>query len=454
MQVAIQLNQGLHSVKLSIKNHISLFLLYIALSVPSAFSDQLPLESISSLSDELSQQVVTWRRDFHQNPELSNREFRTSKIIAQHLQALGIEVQTGVAHTGVVGVLKGGKPGPVVLLRADMDGLPVPERNELPFRSEAVGEYNGEEVPVMHACGHDTHVAMMMGVAQILAELKDDMPGTVKFVFQPAEEGAPLGEEGGAEMMVAQGVLENPSVDAAFALHVSANHDAGQIGYAAGPRYASVDDFKITVKGVQAHGASPWMGVDSIVVSAQIINALPTIVSRNLEITEQAGIVTIGSIHGGLRSNIIPETVEMVGTIRALDSGMRDLIHKRVREIAEGIAQSMGASVEVQIPLSNSYPMTFNDAELTSEMLPVLIKVAGPDNVKELKPITGAEDFSYIANEVPGFYISLGGKPPGTPDDQVAAHHTPDFIIDESGFDNGVKAMAAMAWQYMLNHSP
>jgi len=439
-------------MKLSTKNLISLFLLYIAFSVPSAISDQLPLESISSLSDELSQQVVTWRRDFHQNPELSNREFRTSKIIAQHLQALGIEVQTSVAHTGVVGVLKGGKPGPVVLLRADMDGLPVPERNELPFRSEAVGEYNGEEVPVMHACGHDTHVAMLMGVAQILAELKDDMPGTVKFVFQPAEEGAPLGEEGGAEMMVAQGILENPSVDAAFALHDSANHVAGQIGYAAGPRYASVDDFKITVNGVQAHGASPWMGVDSIVVSAQIINALQTIVSRNLEITQQAGIVTIGSIHGGLRSNIIPETVEMVGTIRALDSGMREQIHTRVREIAEGVAQSMGASVEVQIPLSNSYPMTFNDAELTSEMLPVLIKVAGPDNVKELKPITGAEDFSYIANEVPGFYISLGGKPPGIPDDQVAAHHTPDFYIDESGFDNGVKAMAAMAWQYMLNH--
>ena len=454
MQVAIRYNQGILSMKLSTKNLISLFLLYIAFSVPSAISDQLPLESISSLSDELSQQVVTWRRDFHQNPELSNREFRTSKIIAQHLQALGIEVQTGVAHTGVVGVLKGGKPGPVVLLRADMDGLPVPERNELPFRSEVIGEYNGEEVPVMHACGHDTHVAMLMGVAQILAELKDDMPGTVKFVFQPAEEGAPLGEEGGAEMMVAQGVLENPSVDAAFALHVSANHDAGQIGYAAGPRYASVDDFKITVNGVQAHGASPWMGIDSIVVSAQIINALQTIVSRNLEITEQAGIVTIGSIHGGVRSNIIPETVEMVGTIRALDSGMRDQIHKRVREIAQGVAQSMGASVEVQIPLSTSYPMTFNDAELTSEMLPVLIKVAGPDHVKELKPITGAEDFSYIANEVSGFFISLGGKPPGTPDDQVAAHHTPDFIIDESGFDNGVKAMAAMAWQYMLNHSP
>jgi amidohydrolase len=441
-------------MKLSKKNYISLFLLNIALLPFTAYSDSLPLESITSLSDELSPQVVAWRRDFHQNPELSNREFRTAKIIAEHLQALGMEVQTGVAHTGVVGILKGGKPGPVVLLRADMDGLPVPERNELPFKSVARGEYNGAEVPVMHACGHDTHVAILMGVAQILAELKDDMPGTVKFVFQPAEEGAPLGEEGGAEMMVAEGVLENPSVDAAFALHISANEDAGQIGYAAGPRYASVDDFKITVTGVQAHGASPWMGVDSIVVSAQIINALQTIVSRNLEITEQAGIVTVGSIHGGVRSNIIPEQVEMIGTIRALDDDMRVLIHKRVREIAEGVAHSMGASVDVQIPMSSSYPITYNDGQLASEMLPVLEKVAGKDHVQELKPITGAEDFSYIANEVPGFYISLGGKPPSTPDDQVAAHHTPDFYIDESGFDNGVKAMAAMAWQYMLNHSP
>ena len=439
-------------MKLSINNYILLFLLYIVISSPFAFSDQLPLESITSLSDDISQQVIAWRRDFHQHPELSNREFRTAKIIAEHLQSLGMEVQTGVAHTGVVGVLKGGKPGPVVLLRADMDGLPVPERNDLPFKSEAIGEYNGEEVPVMHACGHDTHVAMLMGVAEILAELKDEMPGTVKFVFQPAEEGAPLGEQGGAEMMVAEGVLENPDVDAAFALHVSASHEAGQIGYAAGPRYASVDDFKITVRGVQAHGASPWMGVDSIVVAAQIVNALQTIVSRNLEITEQAGIVTIGSIHGGVRSNIIPEEVEMVGTIRALDSDMRIQIHKRVREIAQGVAQSMGATVEVQIPLSNSYPITYNDANLTHEMLPVLESVAGPDNVVELKPITGAEDFSYIANEVPGFYISLGGKPPATPDDQIAAHHTPDFFIDESGFDNGVKAMAAMAWQYMLNH--
>lgn len=417
-----------------------------------AQGEEVPMESIDSLSEAISARVVAWRRDFHENPELSNREFRTASIVAEHLARLGMEVQTGVAHTGVVGVLEGGKPGPVVLLRADMDGLPVPERNDLPFRSQALGEYNGEEVPVMHACGHDSHVAILMGVAEILAELRGELPGTVKFVFQPAEEGAPRGEEGGAELMVAQGILENPKVDAAFALHINAVHEAGQLGYAAGPRYASVDDFKIIVHGVQAHGASPWMGVDSVVVSAQIINALQTIVSRNLELTEQPGIVTVGSIHGGVRSNIIPEQVEMVGTIRALDDTMREQIHRRIREIAEGVAQSMGATAEVHIPWSNSYPITYNDPELSAEMYPVLQAVAGPAGVEKVKPITGAEDFSYIANEVPGFYISLGGKPPGVPLSEVAAHHTPDFKIDESGFDIGVRAMAAMAWQYMLNH--
>lgn len=422
------------------------------ISAPFAFAEPLPLETISSLSKGLSEQVVAWRRDFHQHPELSNREFRTAKIVADHLEALGMEVQTGVAHTGVIGLLQGGKPGPVVLLRADMDGLPVLERNDLPFKSVAIGEYNGKKVPVMHACGHDSHVAIMLGVAGILAQMKDQMPGTVKFLFQPAEEGAPKGESGGAKLMVAEGALENPKVDAAFALHISSIQDAGEIGWAAGPRYASVDDFKITVHGVQAHGASPWMGIDSIVVSAQIINALQTIVSRNLKITEHAGIVTIGSIHGGLRSNIIPETVEMVGTIRALDTGMREQIHQRVREIAEGVAQSMGATAEVQIPYTVFYPVTYNDPKLASQMLPVLEAVAGKENVKELKPVTSAEDFSYIANEVPGFYISLGGKPRGKALKEVAAHHTPEFFIDESGFDNGVKVMAAMAWQYMLDH--
>lgn len=429
------------------------FLFFSLLLALPSFAADLPLESITSLSDDLSEQVIAWRRDFHQNPELSNREFRTAKIVAEHLQSLGMEVQTGVAHTGVVGILRGGKPGPVVLLRADMDGLPVEERNDLPFRSTARGEYNGEDVPVMHACGHDTHVAILMGAAEVLSALKEDMPGTVKFVFQPAEEGAPQGEKGGAELMVAEQVLQNPQVSAAFALHISATDEAGRIGYSAGPRYASVDDFKITVHGKQSHGAAPWMGVDSVVVSAQIINALQTIVSRNLQLTEQPAIVTIGSIHGGLRSNIIPEQVEMVGTIRALDENMRQQIHQRIREISAGIAQSMNATVEVQIPLSTSYPATINNAALAEEMLPVLQAVAGADNVDLLKPITGAEDFSYFANEVPGFYISLGGKTPGRPLEEVAAHHTPDFLIDESGLDVGVKAMSAMAWEYLLNHS-
>jgi amidohydrolase len=420
----------------------------------AAGSDGPPLESINSLSEALSGQVVEWRRDFHQNPELSNREFRTAGIVSEHLSSLGMEVRTGVAHTGVVGILRGSRPGPVVLLRADMDGLPVPERNDLPFRSTARAEYNGAEVPVMHACGHDAHVAILMGVAQVLADLRDELPGTVKFVFQPAEEGAPKGEEGGAELMVAQGILQDPPVDAAFALHISATQATGHIGHAAGPRYASVDDFMIAVNGVQAHGASPWMGVDSVIVAAQIVNALQTIVSRNLELTEQPGIVTVGSIHGGVRSNIIPERVEMIGTIRALDDGMRELIHRRVREIAEGVATSMGATAEVQIPWSTSYPITYNDPELAAEMLPVLQAVAGPDRVEPVKPVTGAEDFSFIANEVPSLYISLGGRPADRSAGDVAAHHTPEFFVDESGFDLGVRAMSAMAWHYLSNYRP
>jgi amidohydrolase len=425
-------------------------ILLVSLPLPAA---ELPLETIKSMSAELNPQLIAWRRDFHQNPELSNREFRTSKIVAEHLQSLGMEVTTGVAHTGVVGVLRGGKPGPVVMLRADMDGLPVEERNDLPFKSTARGEYNGQDVPVMHACGHDTHVAILMATANILAAMREDLPGTVKFVFQPAEEGAPQGEDGGAEMMIAENVLDNPPVDAAFALHISAQDDAGRIGYAPGPVYASVDDFKITVHGRQAHGAYPWKSVDSVVVAAQIINSLQTIVSRNLDITEQPAIVTVGSIHGGVRSNIIPEKVELVGTIRALDEGMRELIHKRVREIAEGVAASMGGRAEVQIPMSNAYPVTVNDATLTAETLPVLLQVAGEDRVDLLKPVTGAEDFSFFAGKVPAVMIRLGGKPPETPASEAAAHHTPDFIIDESGLGTGVEAMAAMAWSYLLNHS-
>jgi len=431
--------------------HILILLLLFAAGVPA---DELPLEAIRNMNQELNAQLIGWRRDFHQHPELSNREFRTAEIVAAHLQSLGMEVTTGVAHTGVVGILRGGKPGPVVLLRADMDGLPVEERVDLPFKSTARGEYNGQDVPVMHACGHDTHVAILMAAAEILTRMREDLPGTIKFVFQPAEEGAPIGEEGGAELMIAEGVLQNPKVDAAFALHVSAVLEAGHIGYVSGPFYASVDDFKITVHGKQAHGASPWMGVDTVVVAAQIINALQTIVSRNLEITQHPAIVTVGSIHGGVRSNIIPETVELVGTIRALDEDMRAQIHQRIREIADGVATSMGASADVQIPLSNSYPVTVNDPALTAASIEVLRDVAGEEQVILLRPITGAEDFSFFAREVPGLIIALGGKPPGKPMSEVAAHHTPDFFIDESGLSLGVEALTAMAWSYLLNNRP
>lgn len=436
------------------KPGITLTLLFSLFVSPLSGLAQVPLDSIEQLSRGISDKIVTWRRDFHQHPELSNREFRTAAIVAEHLETLGMEVQTGVAHTGVVGLLEGGKPGPVVLLRADMDALPVEERNDLPFRSRVRGEYNGQDVPVMHACGHDSHVAILMGAAEILAALRDELPGTVKFVFQPAEEGAPIGEEGGAELMVQEGILENPQVDAAFALHISSMHDAGRIGYSSGARYASVDDFGITVHGKQTHGAAPWAGVDSVVVAAQIINGLQTIVSRNLEITQQPAVVTIGSIHGGVRSNIIPEKVEMVGTIRALDESMREQIHRRVREIANGIASAMGARVDVRIPLSSSYPVTANDPAIAEMMLPVLQAIAGAEQVDELRPITGAEDFSFISREVPSLYIQLGGKDPDIPISEVAAHHTPDFYIDESGFDLGVQAMAAMAWQYMLDNQP
>jgi len=393
--------------------------------------------------------VVAWRRDIHQHPELGNREVRTAKLVADHLRSLGIEVTTGVAHTGVVGLLRGGRPGPVVLLRADMDGLPVSERNQLPFASKATATYNGEDVGVMHACGHDTHVAILMGVAEVLAGMKAELPGTVKFVFQPAEEGPPEGEEGGAELMVEQGVLGNPAVDAAFALHIDAKQEVNNIFYARGGAYASADDFRILVKGKQTHGGYPWNGVDPIVTSAHIITALQTIVSRQMQVTENASVVTVGKITGGVRSNIVPEEVEMVGTIRALHPDDRKLIHERIRRIATNVAESMGATAEVQIPVTTSYPVTFNDDALTTRMVPVLEQVAGTGRVHLLKAETGAEDFSYIAEKVPSFYISLGGRSPNVTREQAADHHTPDFFIDDSGLDVGVSALTAMTLEYM-----
>jgi len=393
--------------------------------------------------------VIAWRRDFHEHPELGNNEFRTASIIAKHLQSLGIEVKTEVAHTGVVGVLKGGKPGPVVALRADMDALPVTERNSLPFASKVKTQYNGQEVGVMHACGHDSHMAILMGVAEILASMKNDINGTVKFIFQPAEEGTQPGEEGGAEMMVKEGVLENPKVDVIFGLHIFAPLEAGKLGYKPGGFYAGVSDMKIIVKGRSAHGAYPWQSVDPIVASAEIINNLQTIISRNLNISENPGIVTVGAINGGNRTNIIPEQVEMLGTIRSFTTDDEKMLVERVRQVATKTAESAGATAEVKIPYSSHYPVTFNDIALTEKMLPSLQKSAGRENVVLRPPHTGAEDFSFFQQKVPGMYFNLGGMPKGGDPKTVASHHTPDFFIDESGFKLGVKTLANFAIDYM-----
>ena len=421
----------------------------LLLSFP-AFSQTNPIKTkVSIAADKIESKVIEWRRDFHEHPELGNNETRTAAIVAKHLQSLGIEVKTGVARTGVVGILKGAKPGPVVLLRADMDGLPVTERNSLPFASKVKTQYNGQEVGVMHACGHDSHVAILMGVAEVLSGMKADLKGTVKFVFQPAEEGSAPGVEGGAELMVKEGVLENPKVDVAFGLHIWAQTEAGKITYRPGGMMAGVNDMQIIVKGKQAHGAAPWASIDPIVVSAQIINSLQTIVSRNLNITENAGVVTIGSIHSGVRSNIIPEQAEMLGTIRSLSADDEKLLISRIKTIATKTAEAAGASVEIKIPYSNHYPVTYNDIALTEKMLPSLQKVAGADNVKLIPAITGAEDFSFFQEKVPGLFFFLGGMPKGMDPKTAPSHHTPDFMIDESSFNLGVKALAGLTLDYM-----
>lgn len=410
-----------------------------AFGQPAPSAMPIPSEVMASI-EAIHEQMITWRRDIHQHPELGNREFRTSKMVADHLRSLGIEIQTDVAHTGVVGLLKGGQPGPVIALRADMDALPVTERNDLPFRSQVVSEYNGQQVGVMHACGHDTHVAMLMATASVLAKHKDRIRGTVKFLFQPAEEGPPVGEEGGAELMVKEGVMRNPDVDYVFGIHVNSQTDVNTITYRPGGTMASADDFRLVVKGQQAHGAYPWSSIDPIVTAAHIITAAQTIVSRNVNVTENAAVVTFGSVQGGVRSNIIPEEVVMLGTIRALSHEDRRLVHDNFRRIVNNVAEAMGASVEIQMPYTTSYPVTFNDADLVNRTLPILRAVAGDENIKLRHPVTGAEDFSFFAREAPGFMFFLGGKPLDVPVEESPSHHTPDFYIDESGLLLGVKA--------------
>ena len=395
----------------------------------------------------IESKVIDWRREIHQNPELGNREFKTAEKIAKHLKSLGIEVQTGVAHTGVVGLLKGDLPGKVVALRADIDALPVTERNDLPFKSNVRSTYNGKETGVMHACGHDSHVAILMGVAEVLSQMKSDIHGTIKFIFQPAEEGAPKGEEGGAELMVKEGVLKNPDVDAIFGLHIAAGLDAGKITYKSGGIMAAAQSYQINVKGKQAHGSRPWASVDPILASVQIINGLQTIISRESELTKEGAVITVGMMNAGIRSNIIPENATIVGTIRTLDYGMQDFINKRMKEMVPDIAKAFRA--EAAIEIDKGYPITFNHLELTSQMLPTLQRIASKENVLEIDAITGAEDFSFFQQKIPGLYFFLGGKALDVKPEEAAGHHTPDFMLDESGFVLGVKTLSALALDYL-----
>lgn len=389
--------------------------------------------------------VIEWRRYFHEHPELSNREFETSKKIAAHLESLGIEVQTGVAHTGVVGILKGKKPGKVVALRADMDALPVTERNDLPFKSNVTSTYLGNEVGVMHACGHDTHIAILMGVAEVLANNKDKIKGTVKFIFQPAEEGAPPGEEGGAALMIKEGVLQNPNVDAIFGLHINSQTPVGTIRYKSGGTMAAAQRFVINVKGKQSHGSQPWSGVDPILISAKIIDGLQTIISREMDLTNEAAVITVGKITSGVRNNIIPETAEIVGTIRTLDYDMQKQLNRRMKEMVKSIAEAYQGEATTEI--ASGTAITYNNPELTAQMVPTIKAVAGEDNVVVTKARTGAEDFSFYSEKVPGLFFFLGGMAPGTT--ASYPHHTPDFLIDDSGLLLGVKTLTQMSFDYL-----
>ncbi len=401
------------------------------------------------LSVELNPQVVTWRRDFHKNPELGNRETRTAKVIADELRKLGYTVTTGVATTGVVGVLKGGLPGPVVALRSDMDALPVSEQGDLPFKSTAKTQWAGQEVGVMHACGHDNHMAILLGTATALARMKDRLPGTVKVIFQPAEEGPPTGETGGAEQMVKESVLENPKVDAIFGLHVFP-FPAGTIVYRSGPLMASADSFLIRIKGRQTHGAVPWGGIDPIVIGSQVVMGLQTIISRTVNITEAPAVVTVGRFTGGNRSNIVPEFVELEGTIRAFNEDVRKSIHERIRAIATNYAEAAGATATVEIGMGTAYPSTINDPALTERMLPTLRRAVGAENVR-LGPLTGtAEDFSYFQQKVPGLFVFLGVTPRDQDYTKVAQNHSPLFFADESALPVGVKVMTNLALDYLF----
>ena len=404
----------------------------------------------------VEKKVIEWRRDIHQHPELSNRETRTAAVVAKHLKSLGMQVETDIGHTGVVGFLKGAKPGPTVMLRADMDALPVTEKVDVPFKSTIVTKYMGEDVGVTHACGHDTHVAMLMGTAEVLAAVKNQLHGNIMFVFQPAEEGAPKGEEGGAELMLKQGIFKKYKPEVAFGLHIMSSLNSGQIGYRSGPIMASADTFDITVNGKQTHGSAPWNGVDPISAAAQIVTGVNHIVSRQIDITKEPAIVSFGKIDGGVRDNIIPDSVNMIGTIRNFDMDNREQIFDKIKTTATHIAMASGAKADVKI--NKGYPVTINNPALTAQMLPTLRDVAGKDlagkdNVIEVPKLTASEDFSFYAQEVPGLFIFLGATPVGQDASKAAYNHSPYFYVDESSFKVGTKALSQLAVDYLAMKS-
>ncbi|AGW89822.1 MULTISPECIES: amidohydrolase [Cupriavidus] len=408
---------------------------------------------IESRAKAVEAQLIAWRRDIHQHPELGNYETRTAKLVADHLRKLGMEVKTGVAKTGVVGVLKGGKPGPVVALRADMDALPVKERVDVPFASKAKGQYLGKEVDVMHACGHDTHVAILMATAEVLAGMRDQLPGTVKFIFQPAEESPadfePNGSNTwGAKQMVSEGVLDNPKVDAIFGLHVTSGIESGKLGWRSGASMAAADQFWIDVKGRQTHGARPWGGIDPIVVASQIVMGLQTIQSRQVNAMLEPSVITVGTIHGGNRMNIVPEKVEMMGTVRTYDEGMKKDIHARMKRTTEAIASSAGA--EANFRVVELYNATINQPALTDKMAPTLMRVAGDGNWMITPKATASEDFSFYQEKVPGLFFNLGVTPKGQDVNKAPSNHSPEFYVDEPALINGVRALSSLTVDYMV----
>ncbi|PWH82492.1 amidohydrolase [Algibacter marinivivus] len=421
----------------------NLFFLLLFMSASISFAQH----NLEKQFIDIEEKVIEWRRHFHQNPELSNREFKTSEKIEKHLKSLGLEVKTEVAHTGVVAILRGDTKGKTIALRADIDALPVTERNDLPFKSTVETEFLGTKTGVAHACGHDAHTAILMGVAEILSKNKDKIKGTVKFIFQPAEEGPPPGEEGGSKLMIKEGVLENPKVDAIFGLHIRSGVDVGQIHYKPGGAMAAVERFTIHVKGKQTHGSEPWLGVDPILISAKIIDGLQTIISRESELINEAAVISVGKITSGVRFNIIPESAKLIGTVRTLDPEMKKHIMMRMEEMTQTIAKAYGG--EAIITFENFTAVTYNDHKLVTKMLPSLELAAGNENVTQIKAETIGEDFSYYQEKIPGFYFYLGGKPKNVIEPPL--HHTPDFMIDESGLLLGVKALTQITFDFLNN---